>query len=174
MSLATTHDPQSTPAPLWTKAGYLFVALALIAFLGYFVIYNIYAASLFQFPFDYDQGEGFELEDTVMFSQGHWPYRSDDTYPFYSSNYPPVFHLAIVPLVWIFGAHYWTGRVVAYVGTLVTAAAIGYAVQRGTRRWWLALLSGLELCLPCRTLVQAAHVHGHVRNVGGGLAYRCR
>jgi hypothetical protein len=133
----------TAPAPLWTKAGYIFVGLALVAFLGYFVIYNIYAVSLFQFPFDYDQGEGFELMDTVLFSQGQWPYRSNDSYPFYSSNYPPVFHLVTVPLVWLFGPQYWTGRLVAYLGTLVTAAAIGYAVQRGTRRWWLAVLSGL-------------------------------
>ncbi|MGD2078950.1 MAG: hypothetical protein PVH18_11240, partial [Chloroflexota bacterium] len=93
----------STRASLWSKSGYIFVALALVAFVGYFVIYNIYAVSLFQFPFDYDQGEGFELMDTVMFSQGQWPYRSNDSYPFYSSNYPPVFHLVIVPLVWLFG-----------------------------------------------------------------------
>ncbi|MGD8856905.1 MAG: hypothetical protein PVG33_11290 [Chloroflexota bacterium] len=143
MTSESTISRQSSSAPLWPKAAYLFVALALVAFVGYFVIYNIYAVSLFQFPFDYDQGEGFELMDTVMFSQGQWPYRSNDSYPFYSSNYPPVYHLVIVPLVWIFGPQYWTGRLVAYLGTLITAAAIGYAVHRGTRRWWLALLSGL-------------------------------
>ncbi len=143
MTSKNTTLPHASPARFWTRAGYVFVALALVAFIGYFIIYNIYAVSLFQFPFDYDQGEGFELMDTVMFSQGEWPYRSNDSYPFYSSNYPPVFHLVIVPLVWLFGPHYWTGRVVAYLGTLITAAAIGYAVQRGTRRWWLSLLSGL-------------------------------
>ena len=51
--------------------------------------------------------------------------------------------MVTVPLVWLFGPQYWTGRVVAYLGTLVTAAAIGFAVQRGTKRWWLAILSGL-------------------------------
>lgn len=119
------------------------IALALAVFIGYFVIYNVYAFALFQFPFDYDQGEGFELVDTLLFSQGEWPYRDNDQYPFYSSNYPPVFHLVIAPLVWLFGPHYWTGRVVGYVGTLITAGAIGYAVWRQGRRWWLALLSGL-------------------------------
>lgn len=143
MNSESSMVPQSKPAPLWTKAGFIFVGLALVAFVGYFIVYNIYALSLFQFPFDYDQGEGFELTDTVLLSQGQWPYRSNDSYPFYSSNYPPVFHLAIVPLVLLFGPHYWTGRVVAYLGTLITAAVIGYAVQRGTRRWWLATLSGL-------------------------------
>lgn len=119
------------------------IGLALLAFIGYFVVYAIYAFALFQFPFDYDQGEGFELMDTLLFSQGEWPYRSNDSYPFYSSNYPPLFHVVIVPLVWLFGPQYWTGRLVSYLGTLVTAAAIGYAVQRAGKRWWLSALAGL-------------------------------
>jgi hypothetical protein len=121
----------------------LLLVLALLAFVGYFIVYAIYAFALFQFPFDYDQGEGFELMDTVLFSQGEWPYRSNDEYPFYSSNYPPLFHVVIVPLVWLFGPQYWTGRLVSYLGTLITAAAIGYAVQRYGRRWWLSVLCGL-------------------------------
>jgi hypothetical protein len=45
--------------------------------------------------------------------------------------------------VWLFGPQYWTGRLVSFLGTLITAAAIGYAVQRQGKRWWLSLLSGL-------------------------------
>ena len=129
------------------------IGLALAAFVGYLIVYAVYAVELFRFPFDYDQGEGFELMDTVMFSRGEWPYRDNDQYPFYSSNYPPLFHVVIVPLVWLFGPQYWTGRLVSFAGTLVTAAAIGYAVSRGRPaegtkpagrgRWWLAALSGL-------------------------------
>lgn len=78
-----------------------------------------------------------------MFSRFQWPYRSNNSYPFYSSNYPPVFHLATVPLVWLFGPRYWTGRLVSYLGTLITSAVIGYAVQRETKIKWLALVSGL-------------------------------
>lgn len=121
----------------------LLIGLTLAAFIGYFLIYTYYAAALLRFPFDYDQGEGFELVDTLLFSRGEWPYRNNDAYPFYSSNYPPVFHLAIAPLVWLFGPAYWTGRLVSYLGTLITAAAIGYAVQRGVRRPWLAAVAGL-------------------------------
>ncbi len=109
------------------------IGLALLAFVGYFIVYLIYAGALFQFPFDYDQGEGFELMDTVLFSQGQWPYRDNDVYPFYSSNYPPMFHIFIVPLVWLFGPQYWTGRLVSFLGTLVTAVAITYAVGRENR-----------------------------------------
>jgi hypothetical protein len=84
-------------------ASRLLIGLALLVFVGYFIVYTIYAVQLFRFPFDYDQGEGFELMDTVLFSQGEWPYRDNDSYPFYSSNYPPLFHVMIVPLVWLFG-----------------------------------------------------------------------
>ncbi len=122
------------------------IALALLAFVGYFAIYTHFAYRLFLFPFDYDQGEGYELLDTLLFSQGEWPYRNSDRYPFYSSNYPPVYHLVIVPLVWIFGPQYWTGRLVAYLGTLIAAGAISYAVFREkiTQRWWLIALAGLS------------------------------
>ncbi|MCL4805567.1 MAG: hypothetical protein KJ046_14785 [Anaerolineae bacterium] len=127
----------------------IIIGLALAAFIGYFIVYLIYAVELFRFPFDYDQGEGFELMDTVYFSRGEWPYRDNDSYPFYSSNYPPLFHVVIVPLVWLFGPHYWTGRLVSFLGTLITAAAISWAVagrgmpSRRTSRPWLAVLSGL-------------------------------
>ncbi len=133
--------------PLWqTVVGtlpWILIALALIAFVGYLIVYAIYAFKLFQFPFDYDQGEGFELMDTIFFSQGQWPYRNNDVYPFYSSNYPPLFHVIIVPLVWLFGPQYWTGRLVSWLGTLITAAAIGYGVQREGKRWWISVLAGL-------------------------------
>jgi len=129
----------SGPAALRT----ILVALALIAFVGYLVVYLSYALALFRFPFDYDQGEGFELMDSLLFSRGEWPYRDNTSYPFYSSNYPPLFHLLVVPFIWLFGPHYWIGRLVSLLATLITAAAIGLVVQRKIGRVWLALLSGL-------------------------------
>src|SRR5690349_14316231 len=116
---------------------------ALLILCGYFVVYVAYAANLIQFPFDYDQGEGFELNDTMMFSKGEWPYQSTETYPFYSSNYPPLFHVIAAPSVWLFGDAYWYGRLLGFLGTLVTAAAIGYAVYRDGQNRWAAGLSGL-------------------------------
>ena len=134
---------QATRQSLIAWVPRVLIALAVLAFIGYFVVYLIYAVELFRFPFDYDQGEGFELMDTVFFSRGQWPYRDNDVYPFYSSNYPPLFHVVVVPLVWLFGPQYWTGLLVSFLGTLITAGAIGYAVQRGGRRPWLSALSGL-------------------------------
>jgi 4-amino-4-deoxy-L-arabinose transferase-like glycosyltransferase len=135
--------PRTTAQSILAILPKVLIALALLAFIGYLIVYIYYAVQLFRFPFDYDQGEGFELMDTILFSQGQWPYRDNSSYPFYSSNYPPLFHVLIVPLVWLFGPEYWTGRLLSFVGTLITAGAIGYAVQRGGRRWWLSALSGL-------------------------------
>ncbi|MCA9932575.1 MAG: hypothetical protein H6662_09860 [Ardenticatenaceae bacterium] len=139
----------SPPSNKWeTAVSYLpriLISIALLAFVGYLIVYAIYAVNLFRFPFDYDQGEGFELMDTVLFSEGEWPYRDNDHYPFYSSNYPPLFHVVTVPLVWLFGPQYWTGRLVSWLGTLVTAVAIAWGVQRQSKRkrWWLSALAGL-------------------------------
>lgn len=126
---------------VWTRRIALGVALVLMTV--HFAIYAVFALSLAGFPFDYDQGEGFELNDTVLFSQGQWPYRDNEVFPFYASNYPPLYHLILVPFVWLFGPEYWYGRLMGFAATLITALAIGYAVQRETRNRPVALLSGL-------------------------------
>ncbi len=119
----------------------LWVVMALMLF--YLLIYVVYAVNIISFPFDYDQGEGFELVDTIMFSQFRWPYQDTETFPFYSSNYPPLFHIIAVPFVWLFGPAYWYGRLLGFLGTLVTAGAIAYAVHRAERHRFIAVISGL-------------------------------
>ncbi|MCA0452686.1 MAG: phospholipid carrier-dependent glycosyltransferase [Chloroflexi bacterium] len=128
---------------IYTRIHRVLMALALGLLGFYFVVYVVYAVNLMQFPFDYDQGEGFELVDTIMFSQGEWPYRNTEAFPFYSSNYPPLFHIIAAPLVPVFGTNYAYGRFLGFFGTLVTASLIGYAVYREGRNRWLAIVSGL-------------------------------
>lgn len=130
--------------PGWLR--WLLVALAGLVFavlLAYLFVYLRYAVALIQFPFDYDQGEGFELNDTLLFSRGEWPYRSNEVYPYYSSNYPPLYHLVLVPFMWVFGPAYWYGRLFSFLATLVTAALIGAAVHREGRVPWIAAAAGL-------------------------------
>jgi hypothetical protein len=119
------------------------VILTLLAYLGYLIIYVIYAVDLFRWPFDYDQGEGFELYDALLYSQGESPYRDNGVYPFYASNYPPLFHLLIVPLLPIFGPRVIAGRLVSFVATLVTAGTISFVVRRKVGGWYVPLISGL-------------------------------
>lgn len=134
--------PQQTNTPLiWAQRGLLGIALALMVF--HLVVYVIFALSLLSFPFDYDQGEGFELNDTVLLSQGQTPYRSNEVFPYYASNYPPLFHLVLVPFAALFGPAYWYGRLAGFAATLITALVIAYAVQRGSGHRWAAVLAGL-------------------------------
>src|SRR5258707_10396261 len=117
------------------------IAIAIMAF--HLLVFVVYAVSLASFPFDYDQGEGFELNDTVLLSQGQSPYRNNEVYPFYASNYPPLYHVVLIPFVWLFGPQYWYGRLIGFAATLITAGAIAYAVYRQGRHRLIALLSGL-------------------------------
>jgi len=131
--------------------GIVLAVLALLVYVAYLGVYVAYAANLFRWPFDYDQGEGFELYDAILYSQGEWPYRDNAVYPFYASNYPPLFHLLIVPLLPVFGHSLTAGRVVSFTTTLITAATIFAVVRRqmvrwklqGTGIWLIPTISGL-------------------------------
>ena len=123
--------------------GNVLALVALVAYVGYLVVYVVYAVNLFQWPFDYDQGEGFELYDAILFSRGELPYKDNAVYPYYASNYPPLFHLLIIPLLPVFGPNVVAGRVVSFVATLVTGATISVIVRRKAGGWFIPLVSGL-------------------------------
>ncbi|MDZ4766887.1 MAG: hypothetical protein SGI73_20295 [Chloroflexota bacterium] len=119
------------------------MAAALVILVGYLAVYIGYGLNLMAFPFDYDQGEGFELVDTILFSRGEFPYKDTNIYPFYSSNYPPLFHVIAAPFVWAFGETYWYGRLLGFLGTLIAAGAIVFAVYREGGNRAIAAASGL-------------------------------
>lgn len=132
-----------TKHPLIRWGSRALFGVALVILLFHLSVYIAYSVNLISFPFDYDQGEGFELVDVVMFSEGQFPYQDTETFPFYSSNYPPVFHVILVPFMWLFSPAYWYGRLVGFLGTLICTGIIGYAVHRETGYKLVALLSGL-------------------------------
>jgi len=121
----------------------LLMAAAIAAFIGYLGIYLLYARSVISFPYDYDQGEGFEINDAVLFSQGKWPYSDNAIYPFYASNYPPLFHLLMILLFPLVGKTLLAGRLVSFGATLVIGAAVSALVWRKTRMASAAALCGL-------------------------------
>lgn len=137
-TIGSSEGPPRLRWLVWVLRG-----LVLIIFLGYLAVYGTYAIDLFRWPYDYDQGESFELYDAVLHSQGRWPYRDSSTFPFYASNYPPLFHLLNILLFPIFGQTLLSGRVLSFVITLLTAGLIGYAVWRRTGGWFIPTISGL-------------------------------
>lgn len=120
--------------------GWLLVGLWL-AF--YLVVYGLYAYALVRFPFDYDQGEGYDVNSAWALAQGLPIYASPDQYPFYSSNYPPLYSLLLAPLVGVFGPRLALGRLLSLVAVAVIAAVIFRAVQIETGRWRPALFAAL-------------------------------
>lgn len=133
----------SLPTPLLRWAWRLLIALTLLAYIAYLGVYVAYAVELFRWPYDYDQGESFELYDAVLHSQGEWPYRDSSTFPFYASNYPPLFHLLNILLFPLFGQTLLSGRVLSFVVSLLTAAMIGLTVRRRTGGWFIPLICSL-------------------------------
>src|SRR5512136_973748 len=119
----------------------LYITVAV--FVLYLVIYVVYAVALFRFPYDYDQGEGFELNDSLLFLHGQWPYRSNEVFPFYASNYPPLFHWLVIPFFAIFGPTLTAGRVLSFAATLLIAFLVGWVVYAKTRDRPIAAISGL-------------------------------
>jgi hypothetical protein len=128
---------------IFKSLGTALTILAILAYVGYLAVYVVYAVSLFHWPFDYDQGEGFELYDAILYSQGEWPYRDNATYPFYASNYPPLFHILIIPLLPIFGPRAIAGRLVSFTATIITGGTIFAVVRRKVGGWFVPLISGL-------------------------------
>lgn len=116
---------------------------ALILMVFHLAVFVHYAVNLTAFPFDYDEGEGYEINNALLFSQGRQPFLNNDVYPFYGTNYPPFFHILLVPFVAAFGPAYWYGRIIVTLATMLTAFVIGYAVWRKTRHRSIALLAGL-------------------------------
>ncbi len=98
--------------------------------------------ALIPFPFDYDQAEGFELNNAILLADGECPYCDNDEFPFYASGYAPSFHILMVPFVWLFGAHFWYGRLIIFMATIVTSGAITYAVWREEKHLWIGPIAG--------------------------------
>ncbi len=123
---------------LGSAAG-LALATTLGVFMLYFVIYVVYANGLFAFPFDYDQGEGFEFFDGLRLSRGQGIYLDNAVFPYYASNYPPVYRLMLVPLIWLFGPKLAVARALTWtmslgIGLVVFLAARAAGTNRATPR----------------------------------------
>jgi len=67
----------------------------------YAAFYVQAAGELVAFPYDFDQGEGYDAWSGWLLANGHLPYSDNETFPYYSSNYPPVWSgLVSLPMRW--------------------------------------------------------------------------
>lgn len=126
--------------PALVKALWVIAGLALAAYLCLMLIYG---ASLMSFPFDYDQGEGFDLNSGILLSQGHSIYNDNTFYPYYSSNYTPVYSSVVAAGVVLFGPYLWVGRLVALLATLAAGVLVALAVVDETQDRPAGAIAGL-------------------------------
>lgn len=121
------------------------IALAIV--LGLMIVHTLiyisFGIALIPFPFDYDQAEGYELNNAVLMASGGCPYCDNNVFPFYGSGYPPLFHILMIPFVHLFGAQFWYGRLIIFLSTFITAGAIAWAVYRSDNHKIVAIIAGL-------------------------------
>lgn len=106
-------------------------ALALLAW--YVLCYFQFAGQLIAYPFGVDQGEGYDVWSAWLLTLGQLPYSGNSAYPYFSSNYPPLWSaLAAIPMFWV-GPSIGIARALSVLSALVAAALIGRAAYRRTR-----------------------------------------
>jgi hypothetical protein len=107
---------------------------ALLLLIVYALAYVQFATQLAGFPFDIDQGEGYDAWSGWLINLGQLPYTSNTSFPYYSSNYPPLWsYLVSIPMAWL-GPGLGAARVVSTLAALATAAVVGIAAQRLSNR----------------------------------------
>ena len=121
-----------------------------LALLGvYAVAYLQNAVQLAGFPFDLDQGEGYDAWSAWMVNLGQLPYTSNAEFPYYSSNYPPVWsYLVSIPMAWL-GPGLASARLVSTISAVAVAGVLGLAAQRISGRALAGVLAaGFFLASP--------------------------
>jgi hypothetical protein len=96
----------------------------------YALVYLQFAVQLAGFPFDVDQGEGYDAWSAWLINLGQLPYTSNADFPYYSSNYPPLWsYLVSIPMAWL-GPGLASARLVSTISAVLTAGVLGIAAQR--------------------------------------------
>lgn len=138
------HGPRLRARPSAAfVTGALAWGLGLTLLLYYGLFYLQHVATLAAYPFDVDQGEGYDVTSGWLLWQGRPIYNDNARWPYYSSNYPPVFSLLLAPIVGTFGLSLAAGRLLSAAAALLTAVLIGLIVRRQSGHGPAALTAGL-------------------------------
>src|SRR5215204_6586273 len=96
------------------------------------------------FPYPLNYGEGPLLDQSVRLAQFQNIYRTDLTVsPYVVANYPPLFMLAQVPLVWLFEPALWYGRLISLLSVAAVALFVGLTLHALTKDRIAAIAGGL-------------------------------
>lgn len=137
-----TPNLQPLPGPRVLFWPTWLVAVALLA--AYLAVYLEHAWALVAYPFAIDQGEGYDAYSGWLIHLGRWIYTDNSVFPYYSSNYPPLYsYLISIPMAW-FGLSLASARLVSIAATLAAGWLIAVIVWR-ERRNSLAALCAVAL-----------------------------
>jgi hypothetical protein len=123
--------------------GALLWALGIAVLFGYLLIYVAHAANLAAYPYDLDQGEAYDVNSGWLLAQGRPIYTDNQTFPYYSSNYPPIYSLLLSWVIGVTGPTLAAGRLLSVAAALLTALTIAVVVGWRTRDGPAALTVGL-------------------------------
>jgi hypothetical protein len=132
----------SVPPKVW-----LWITLGLLGV--YALAYVQFVVATLAFPFDIDQGEGYDAWSAWLLHVGQLPYTNNEHFPYYSSNYPPIWSWIVsVPMGWA-GPGLAPARAVSATCALLAAVVVGFAARRRAGSNLAGLLaSGLFLASP--------------------------
>jgi hypothetical protein len=150
---------------LWVVTTFLILAqgLAVLLFLR-----HGWQALSFAYPLNY--GEGPLLDQSVRLAAFENIYRTDlSAPPYVIANYPPLFMLAQVPFVWLFGPAMWYGRLISLVSVAAVALFVGLTLHALTRDR-LASLAG-ALIFPAMPYVVRWSSLSRVDSLGLALSW---
>jgi len=118
-------------------------AVALAGLLFYLLVYVAHTANLAAYPYDLDQGEGYDLNSGWLLAQGRPIYTDNSRFPYYSSNYPPVYSALLAPILAQAGRTLAAGRLLSAAAALLTTLLIGVIVRRQTGNGVAAVTAAL-------------------------------
>ncbi len=141
-------SPVRAVARTWLPRILLALALIMLSVEYYHSLrlFAEHAVKAVPFRYSFDYGEGPLLDQVRRLAHFENIYRADvSTPPYTITNYPPVYPLVQVPFYWIFGPHFWYGRVISLIGVLAAALFISLTLYHITHNPWGAAVGGLTL-----------------------------
>ena len=82
-------------------------------------------------PFEFGVGDGLMLDHILRVAHGQ-PLYVEPSLSFISLAYMPLYVYVVAPLVWLFGPHFWPGRLVSLLASLGTAYLMMRVIRRET------------------------------------------
>lgn len=139
----STAEPPPGPLTILTVIGGLLWAMAFALLVVYLLVYVAHTTNLARYPYDLDQGEGYDLHSGIALARGLPIYTDNSQFPYYSSNYPPIFSAILAVVVERTGPTLAAGRLLSAAAALLTAVLIAVVVYTRTRFGLASLTAGL-------------------------------